>query len=258
MNFELGPGVIELLVTAAVIAIAGLTLMIMTRRLRTGLEIHLRPIRAFSALEKQIGRATESATRMHVSLGQASVLGAANPTSIAGSFIYDRVAREGSLGKVPPLVTAGEGTLLLLAQQRSQHAYRLAGRTREYEPNMVQFIAHDTDPYAYAAGVSNVIHQKDIAGNVLAGRFGTELAIISDASVRENLLPIVGTDDPTALAIGAAMTDRLLVGEELFAARAYLEGKASQLASVVGQDFLRLIAAIAILGVAIYHIVVGS
>ncbi len=258
MSSGLSPNMLELLLTAGVIAVAGLVLIVTTRRLRSGHELHLRPIAAFMALEEQLGRATESATRMHVSLGRASLPGAANPTSIAGSFVFDRVVKEGSLGTVAPIGTVGEGTLLPLAQVRSQHAYRTAGRSREYEPNMVQFVAHDTNPFAYAAGVTNVIHQQEVAGNVLAGRFGSELAIMGHASAQENLHPIIGTDDPSALAIGAAITDRLLIGEELFAARGYLEGKTSQLASIRGQDILRWVAAAAILSIAIYQVVVGS
>jgi hypothetical protein len=257
MNFPSNGDVYEILLIAGVIGIAGLALMIATRRLRAGHEINLRPLQAIKALDEQIAQTVESATQIHVSLGRASLVDTASPTSVAGASVLDRVAKEAGASGLPPIATVGDGTVLLLAQQRQKRALRLARRTEEYSPALAQFIAASTDRFAYAAGVTSVVLQDGVATNILVGRYGPELAIMADAAERENLVQIIGTDDPTALAIGTALTENLLVGEELFAARAYLEGKASQLASVQVQDALRLLAAVAILGLAIYQFAVS-
>jgi hypothetical protein len=54
------------------------------------------------------------------------------------------------------------------------------------------------------------------------------------------------------------MSDDLLIGEELFAAGAYMTGKASQIASLQIQDILRLIVAVAILLFAIINLLLGA
>jgi hypothetical protein len=69
---------------------------------------------------------------------------------------------------------------------------------------------------------------------------------------------IVGSDDPVALAIGSAMSDDLLIGEELFAAGAYMTGSASQIASLLIQDILRVIVVVAILLFAFINLLLGA
>jgi hypothetical protein len=246
------------LATVGTILLVGALLAYATWRLKKGNQLQLRPLSAFSTLEGNVGKATESASRFHISVGQASLNGAANPTSIAAMNVLDRLARDGCANNTPPIVSVGEGTLLLVAQERLQDAYRQAELGQDEAPAVAEFVAHETDPYAYAGGVASLIQQNRLASNVLVGHFGPELAIMAEAATRKNVDQIVGTDDPTTLALGAAMTDNLLVGEELFAAGAYLNGTLSQLAAVQTQDILRLLITLGILGVAVYRIVVGG
>jgi hypothetical protein len=89
----------------------------------------------------------------------------------------------------------------------------------------------------------------------MVGRFGPELAIIAEAANRQNIEQVIGTDDPTALAVAFTATDNVLIGEELYATSAYLEGNASQIASLQLQDILRWVVVLFILGTAIYQLV---
>jgi hypothetical protein len=91
----------------------------------------------------------------------------------------------------------------------------------------------------------------------LVGRFGQEIAIMAEAGTRENMPQVLGSDDPVALALATAVTDDVLIGEELLAAGAYLEGTTSQLAALRVQDLLRLLIAVSILGLAVYQLVVN-
>ena len=60
---------------------------------------------------------------------------------------------------------------------------------------------------------------------------------------------------PTALAVAMTVTEDVLIGEELFATSAYLEGKPSQIASLQLQDILRWVVVLFILGTAVYQLV---
>jgi hypothetical protein len=122
---------------------------------------------------------------------------------------------------------------------------------------MVEFVAADTSPMSYAAGVSYTIQHSNVGSNLLMGHMGPEIAIILEAGGRENMDQIVGSDDPTALAVGAAMSDDLLIGEELFAAGAYMKGEPAQLASLQIQDILRLIIAAAVFLFAFINLLLG-
>jgi hypothetical protein len=123
---------------------------------------------------------------------------------------------------------------------------------------MVEFVAAAASPMSYAAGVSDTVQHSNAGSNLLMGHFGAEIGLILEAAGRENMDQIVGSDDPVALAIGSVMSDDLLIGEELFAAGAYLKGSPSQLASLQVQDILRLIVGAAILLFAIINLLLGA
>lgn len=241
----------------AIIAIV-LLLLLLTRRLQNGRAISLRPLTGYTALAGQLGRAIESGRHLHVSLGRATLVGAANPTSIAAAHVLDRLAQDGCANATPPLTTVGEGTLLLLAQASVGRACDEAGRPGDFEAATVHFIATDTDPFAYAAGVTATLHQNRIASNVLIGRFGPEIAIMAEAAGRQEMEQVIGTDDPVALALATASTSNVLIGEELLVAAAYLEGRTSQLASVQLQDILRWLIILTILGLSVYQLVTST
>lgn len=243
-----------LIILLAIIAIV-LVLLVLTRSLQNGRTIPLRPLTGYMALAGQLGRAIESGRRLHVSLGRGSLVSAANPTSIAAANILDRLAQDGCANATPPLTTVGEGTLLPLAQASVRRACDDAGRPGDLETATVQFIATDSDPFAYAGGVTAVLQQNRIASNVLAGRFGLEVAIMAEAASRQEMEQVIGTDDPVALAVATAVTNNVLIGEELFVAAAYLEGHASQLATVQLQDILRWLIILTILGLSVYQLV---
>ena len=62
---------------------------------------------------------------------------------------------------------------------------------------------------------------------------------------------------PTSLAVAAAVTEDLLLGEEMFAAGAYLHGEPAQIASLQLQDILRVIAIAGLLLAALINLVVA-
>jgi hypothetical protein len=74
------------------------------------------------------------------------------------------------------------------------------------------------------------------------------LALIAAAAYRRDQPIIAASDQLEGQAVAFAVSDRPLIGEEIFAAGAYLGGESSQVGSIVTQDVLRwlLIAAIVI------------
>lgn len=243
------------MIVLAVFVVLGLLLFLLTRSVRAGRTAVLRPLTSYQGLTGQIGRAIESGRQLHLTLGQGSLVGRANPASVSATAVLDNLAKDGCANGTPPLVTVGDGTLLPLAQGSLQYALAQAGRSGDFDLSLTQFVAHDTDPFAYSAGVAALLQQQRVASNIMVGRFGPELAIIAEAANRQNIEQVIGTDDPTALAVALTATDNVLIGEELYATSAYLEGNASQIASLQLQDILRWVVVFFILGTAIYQLV---
>jgi hypothetical protein len=242
------------LVALLIAVVVGGALFLLTRRIQAGQEVGLRPLRGIQALTSQVGRAVESGRRVHFSMGRAALNSSIAPTSLAALAALDHLAQDGCASDVPPVVTVGEGTLLPAAQDQLRGAYTQAGRAGDFSNTMVEFVASDTSPMSYAAGVSYTVQHSNAGSNLLMGHFGPEIGIILEAAGRQDMEQIVGSDDPVALAVGAAMSDELLIGEELFAAGAYMKGSPSQIASLQVQDLLRLIVVAAILVFAVINL----
>jgi hypothetical protein len=240
-----------------VIVVVALLLWLLTRRQRSGRTAGKRPLTACHSLSNQVGEAIESGRKLHVSLGQASLIGAANPTSMAAVHVLDFLAKDGCASGTPPLTSVGDGTLLPLAQDSLRQAHKASGRIKEYRANMTQFLAADTDPYAYAGGIATILQQGEASSNLLVGRFGAELAIPAEIAARKNMEQVIGTDDPTALAVATAVTDNVLIGEELFAAGAYLDEQPSRAASLQVQDILRWLIILTIFALALIQLRAG-
>lgn len=241
---------------ALVVGLAGTVLLIwFMRRHAAGWQVSLRSIKAYRALLAQSDKAVETGRGIHISLGRADLGGQGNPASIAALEALDVMARAGARSDSAPLTTVGDGALLLAAQDSLRAAHRGVGRGRAYRSDMAHFIAGRDFAMSYAAGVSDSLSRGDFGSSVLLGRFGTEIAIMAEAGQRLGLEQVIGSDDPQAMAISLAATDKALIGEELLAAGAYLQSKPALLASLQLQDVLRVATIVIILLVALLDFV---
>ena len=75
--------------------------------------------------------------------------------------------------------------------------------------------------------------------NVFSGQFNSEIGLIIDAAERNNGLTLGGSNDLQGQAILYAAAQEPLIGEELYAAGAYLQVNTFHSASVRAQDILR-------------------
>lgn len=241
----------EAVPTIVVILLVATLMLLIVRRLRAGAHYSLRPLDGFLALGQQTGQAVESGRQVHVTLGRAPLAGINGPTSVAALEVLGYLAQESSESGISPKVTLGDATLLPAAKGEVHRAHVVSSIDRDD----VQFLADTNFPLAYAAGVTNAIHHDEIASNVAVGRFGAEVALIAEAARRDGHEQIIGTDDPTALALATLYSENVLWGEELFAAGAYLEGNSAQVASVRTQDILRWLVAGTILLITLLRIV---
>ena len=240
------------IVTVLLIGAAGAVFLLwFTRRQTARWGIGQRPIRGYQALQEQSDKAVETGRGVHISLGQADLGGPGNPASISALEVLDALAEGGARSDNTPLVTVGDGTLLLAAKDSLRGAHDEVSRSRDYSPAMAQFVAGRNFAMSYAAGVSDVVNQGELGSNVLLGRYGSELIIMAEAGERRRLEQVIGSDDPQAMAIGVAVTDKALIGEELFAAGAYLRKEPVFLASLQLQDVLRVAAIVIVLLVAL-------
>lgn len=206
----------------------------------------LRDIPAFTRLYRSLGLSIEDGTRLHISLGHSSLLDARGGSAFAGLAMLRIIAERTSVSDMPAVASAGDPPLGLLTQDTLQAGYQAAGVEELYVPTTGRVTG--LSPFSYAAGAMYIAQNENVSTNIIIGHFGPEAALLTEASDRENVTVIGASDNLNGQAILFASAQDTLIGEELFAAGAYLGAGASHAASLTVQDILRWLTIIVLLG----------
>lgn len=197
----------------------------------------LRPIRAMQRMRRAIGLAVEDGSRLHVSIGESSIISPTNASAFIGLSTIERVGTLSSVSDRPPVATSGNGTLAILSQDTLHAAYRISNVPEQYDS--VQARMTGPTPFSYAAGTLPVIYDERVSANILVGNFGPEIALLTDAADREGAFSLAASDSFTAQSVLYAAAREPLIGEELFALPAYLQSAPIYQAGLRAQDVLR-------------------
>jgi hypothetical protein len=98
-----------------------------------------------------------------------------------------------------------------------------------------------------AGGATSIIADDNVRANVLAGSLGSEITLMAEAGQRKHLTQVAGSDRLQAQAAAYVMADHVLLGEELYGARAYLTKEPTAIAGLAVEDILRWIIIAALL-----------
>jgi len=208
-------------------------------------KINLRSIQAFTHFRRDVDLAVEAGKRLHISLGRGNINDLQGGSAFIGLTILDRCARAASNSDRPPVTTSGDGVITILSQDTLRSTYRSLATEERYDPTNARLTG--LTPMAYAAGAMPAIHDEQISANIFAGHFGTEIALLTEAGERSRSLTVAGSDSIPAQAVLYATSDEALLGEELYAAGAYLGAGSAHSASLRMQDILRWVLVVAIM-----------
>ncbi len=210
----------------------------------------LRPIAAFQRLRRAIGLAVEEGKRLHVSLGKSSLLEASNSSALAGLSALERIGQMSMVSDRPPVATSGDGALSVLSQDTLRAVYRGGNALEQYDPDRGRLAG--TSPLAYVAGTLPVFRQEQVSAHLLIGNFGPEVGLLTQAAEAQRAFTLAASDSLPAQAVLYASAQEALIGEELYAAPAYMGAGAAHTASLRVQDILRwVIIVVLIIGAAL-------
>lgn len=219
-----------------------------SRKLQRGF---LREIPAFTKLQNAVGLVVEAGTRMHLSLGRGEIIGPESSIGLVGLSALARIGHTTAQSDRSPIATSGTGPLGILSQDTFESVSREIGT--EFDP--LNGRVSGLTPFSYAAGVLSLINDENVGVNILIGNFGSEVALITEASERANSLTVAGTDNISSQAILYASAQEPLIGEEAYASGAYLGAGSSHIASLLAQDLFRWVFIVVILIGAILKLV---
>jgi hypothetical protein len=238
--------------TALIIFLIAVFLLLAFTFLRRKSPGVFRKIEAYERLNRAVGLAVEGGTRLHVSLGRGDLITARGGSALAGLAMLRRLSEQTSQSDHPPIVTSGDASLAILSQDTMQSGYSAAGAEEQYRFTTGRLTG--LTPFAFAAGTIPIIRDENVSANVVIGNLGSEAALLTDASDNSDADLIAASDNLSAQSVLFASSDEPLIGEELFAAGAYLGAGASHDASLQTQDLMRWLVILAILGGAVLKI----
>jgi len=212
------------------------------RRRRT---IAFRKMRGFEELGRAIERAVEAGERVHLSLGTGSVIGSDSGPALAGLAVLSRMATATSMSDKPSVITAGDGAMMVLAQDRLRTGYQQVGESTRFQLTAGRMLG--PTPFSYVAGLPAILGTGDVTVHVMIGSFGAEAALAADFGERNGVFVLAGTDDVQAQSLLYATATHPLIGEEVFAGGAYLNAGPLHQASLSTQDLVRFLIVAAIL-----------
>ena len=204
-----------------------------------------RIIDAYERLNRSVGLAVENGTRLHISLGRGNLLTARGGSALAGLAMLRRLAERTSVSDRPPIATSGDASLAILSQDTLRSGYRAAGAEEQYRFTTGRLTG--LTPFSYAAGAIPIIHDENVSTTVILGDLGAESALLAEASDRENANLIAASDNLSAQSVFYASSQEPLIGEELFAAGAYVGAGTAHEASLNVQDILRWLIILALI-----------
>jgi hypothetical protein len=232
------------IVAVLLLAAVSLLLWLYTWRARRGARYPLRRIAAFEAMRGFTNTIAERGKAIHLSLGSAGIGGEHTAALTAGLSVLRHLAERGAALETSPIVTVADPVLLLVAQDALCRAHERMGHATQYRSTNVQLVA--PDPVAYAIGAQDVISDPEVDANVIVGALGDEYLLMGEAGAQRGIPQVVGANAVDVQPFMAATADHVLLGEEMFAAGAYLSGDPDQVASLRAQDVLRVAMAVAI------------
>lgn len=198
---------------------------------RKGKELFIRRIAGLDAVDEAIGRATEMGRPILYLTGLDSM---STIATIAAVNILGQVAKKVADYDSQLLVPSFDPIVMSVCQEVVKEAYMDAGRPDAYNPDSIYFLTNDQ--FSYVASIDGIMIREKPATNIFMGYYYAESLILAETGGATGAIQIAGTDALAQLPFFITTCDYTLIGEELYAASAYLAREPLLLGSLKGQD----------------------
>jgi len=209
---------------------------------KQGKQFYIRPIAGIEEIDNAIGRATEMGRPILYCPGLSSI---SDVATLAGLSILGRVAKKAAEYDTRILVPCRDNIVLPIAQEIVREAHSEAGRPDSFDRNNVFFVSDSQ--FAYVAGVNGTMIREKTATNFYMGMFWAESLIMTEAGNQTGAIQIAGTDAVTQIPFFITTCDYTLIGEELYAASAYMNPQPLMIGTLKAQDYTKFLMLVCII-----------
>ncbi len=206
-------------------------------------KIRIRRIPGLDAIEEVVGRAVEMGRPVFDIIGMGSFTSIYATQTVAGlsilSYVATLCARLGAKLYAPQ----ADVGVMPVAIELVRDAYRSEGKLEELDVDEQLPYLSGTQ-FAWAGGIIGMAARMKPAGNIMIGPFWAESMMFAESFNRAGSMQVGGTARMYQIPFFAAVCDYVLIGEEIFAAGAYVSGDPLQIGSIASQDWYKLVALI--------------
>lgn len=201
---------------------------------RRGRELFIRRIPGLLVLDEAIGRATEMGKPMLFVPGLSSL----DIVGLQSMAILSHVLRHAGKYDTRVIVPLADPILYTVAEEVAKDAYAAEGVPEQFSAEDIRYLS--SWQFAWASGVVGIIHRENAASVLYFGYFAAESLILAENGQMVGAIQIAGTPSTTQIPFFLAACDYTIIGEEYYAASAYISREPTLLGSLVGQDWGKL------------------
>jgi hypothetical protein len=212
-------------------------------------QLFIRRIQGLTAIDEAIGRATEMGRPMVCSIG----LGGIDVPTLQALSITSYIIRSSARFGTRAIVPVCDPTALPIVEEVIRDSYVAEGRPEQFHSDDIRFLSDRQ--FAFAAATAGLIWREKAAACFLFGLFAAEALIFSETGQQVGAIQVAGTPSTTQIPFFIASCDYVIIGDEFYAASAYLSREPTLLGSLVGQDISKgILILIIVLGTALVSV----
>jgi hypothetical protein len=211
-----------------VVVAAAIVTTILTAR--GGRELFLRRIPGLSAIDEAVGRSTEMGRPILFSIGVQGL----SINTLQALAIVQHVARLAARYGNRMVLPVADAVVLPIAEELTREAWQAEGKSDAYRPDDTRFLSDQQ--WAYVAGVIGMINREQVASVFYFGYFYAEALLLAESAQEVGAIQVAGTPATTQIPFFLVTCDYTVIGDEFYAASAYLSREPTLLGSLVGQD----------------------
>jgi hypothetical protein len=203
---------------------------------RRGRPMFIRRIAGLDAIDEAVGRCTEMGKPTLYVPGISTI---SDVATIASLNILGQVAKKIAQYQTRILVPNRDPIVFPVAQDVVKEAFIEAGYPHNYRSDDVYFVTNDQ--FAYAAAVCGTMVREKPGANLFLGMFYAESLVLAETGASVGAIQIAGTDAISQLPFFVTACDYTIIGEELYAASAYIGREPTLLGTLKGQDLFKMV-----------------
>ncbi|MBW6513303.1 MAG: hypothetical protein K0B87_00895 [Candidatus Syntrophosphaera sp.] len=205
-------------------------------------DLYIRPIAGLEELDNAVGRATEMGRPVMFVPGWGTL---GEPCTISAMMILNQIAKKTAAYDIRLISPHVDYFVVPLAQEMVQSAYNEMGRPDAYNNNDIFFVS-DTQ-FAFCAAVNGITVRDRVATIFYMGYFYAEALLMTETGNQSGAIQIAASDAITQIPFFITTCDYTLIGEEFYAASAYLSRNIELVSMLKAQDYFKILIVISVL-----------